>query len=137
MDLASLHGYLIGFAIIGSWAVIGLWALVLRVLTRRRGGGVMETPVFWRAVSVAQVLLGVQLLVGLVLLALGRRPGDATVLGLLFHLSYGILSPLVVLYVAHKWSREGRVNPHAAFAVVGLVIFGLTFRAFQVGLPGG
>ncbi len=51
-------------------------------------------------------------------------------------MSYALLSPLVVLFFAHKLSREGRVNPYTAFAIVGLVNFGLTFRAFQVGVMG-
>lgn len=134
MSFAQIHGYILGFGVIGSWAVIMFWALALR-FTRYR-----DTPTFWKAVSVAQVLLAVQLLVGIVLLVTGARPGPPGNDGLgtvLFHLSYGLLSPLVVLFVAHKFARDGRVNPHTAFAVVGLVNFGLTFRAFQVGIFGG
>lgn len=132
MDLTALHGYVIGFTVISSWAVIMFWSLALR-FTRYE-----ETPTFWRAVSVAQILLVIQLLVGIVLLLLGRRPGPDGGFGtLLFHLSYGILSPLVVLFVAHGIARSGRYSPHSVFAFVGLVNFGLTLRAFQVGVFGG
>lgn len=132
MDLTLLHGYVLGYATIASWPVVGLWALVLRLARAE------ETPTFWRVVSVAQILLGVQVLVGIALLLMGRRPGPGTDVGtLLFHLSYGIISPLVVLAVAHAWARAERFNPHAIFAVVGLVNFGLTFRALQVGIFGG
>ncbi|MGH8930770.1 MAG: hypothetical protein ACRDZO_09140 [Egibacteraceae bacterium] len=133
MNLTALHGYLIGFAVIGSWAIIGFWSLALR-LSRYE-----ETPTFWKAVSVAQILLAVQLLVGLVALVLGGRPGPPGRDGwgaLLFHLSYGILSPLVVLIVAHRFATAGRWNPHTIFALVGLVNFGLAFRAYQVGIFG-
>lgn len=134
MDLSVIHGYLLGFAVIGSWLVICFWGLALR-FTRYE-----ETPTFWRAVSVAQILLAIQLLIGLTLLIFGRRPGPAGNDGLgtlLFHLSYGVFSPLVVLVVAHKWARDGRFNPHSTFALVGLINFGLLVRAWQVGIAGG
>lgn len=134
MTLTGLHGYLIGYAVVGSWVVVGVWALVLRLARRQ------EAPVFWRAVSVAQVLLGVQLLFGIVLLLLGRRPGPAQHpmpgMTLLFHLLYGLGFPLVVLVVAHAWARARRYDPFTVFAVAGLVNFGLTLRALQVGIGG-
>lgn len=135
MDLASIHGYVIGFVVIGSWPIIGGWSLALR-FTRYD-----ETPTFWRAVSVAQVLLALQFLVGLVLLAVwafggGGLPGDGSLFDSSFHTLYGVVFPLIVLLVAHRYAREGRVNPYTAFAVVGLVNFGLTARAWQVGALG-
>jgi hypothetical protein len=131
MNLEGLHGYVLGLVVIGSWLTICCWALALR-FTRYE-----ETPTFWRAVSAAQVLLGIQLVVGLVLIVLGGRPGPRGGAGtLLFHLSYGILSPLVVLVVAHGIARAGRCNPHSVFALVGLVNFGLALRAWQVGIFG-
>ncbi|MGH8906711.1 MAG: hypothetical protein ACRD0K_09385 [Egibacteraceae bacterium] len=129
MRLTVIHGYLIGFAVIGSWAVICFWSLALRLLGRYE-----DTPTFWRAVSVAQVLLAVQLLVGLVALALGGRPGrGAGGFTLLRHLNYGVLSPLVVLLFAHKFAHDRRWSPHTIFAVVGLVNFGLAGMAWMVG----
>jgi hypothetical protein len=132
MTLTGVHAYVLGFAIIGSWATICGWALALRLLRYE------ETPTFWRAVSVAQVLLVVQLVAGLVLLALGERPGRAGAGGLstLFHLMYGLGFPVIVLLVGHSVARAGRYSPHSVFALVGLVIFGLTARAWQVGLTG-
>lgn len=130
MDLTALHGYAIGFVSIGSWAVIALWALALRLARSQ------ETPTFWRAVSLAQILLVVQLGIGLVLLAMGGRPGGGGAFDVTFHLLYGAGFPLVVLVFGHKWAREGRYNPHTVFAVVGLVIFALTVRGYMVGLYG-
>lgn len=130
MSLTVLHGYVTGFLIIGSWATIMFWSLALR-FTRYT-----ETPTFWRFVSVAQILLLVQLLIGLVLLALGRRPGGGGAFNVSFHLLYGIGFPLLTLFVGHKWARERRYDPHAIFSVVGLVIFGLTARAWQSGIYG-
>ena len=135
MSLPALHGYILGFAVIGAWATICGWSLALRLL------GYEETPTFWRAVSVAQVLLGIQLVAGLVLMVLwafGRAeaPGAASGGGWFngtFHLLYGIVFPVIVLLYGHRVAREGRYNPHTVFSVVGLVIFGLASRAWAVG----
>ncbi|MGH8896806.1 MAG: hypothetical protein ACRDZ4_07235 [Egibacteraceae bacterium] len=134
--LTRIHGSEIAFALIGIWAVIGLWSLALRFMKYE------ETPTFWRVVSVAQILLAVQWLVGLVLLLMGGRPGRANAgpKALLLHLLYAVFSPVVVLGVAHfmarKGTQDGRRNPYTTFALVGLVMFGLLFRAYQVGIYG-
>jgi hypothetical protein len=129
--LTRVHGLVLGYAIIGSWAAVCGWALALR-FTRYE-----ETPTFWRFVSVAQLLLGAQLVVGLVLLLAGNRPGpDGDGATLAFHLSYGLLFPLLTLVVSHEVARDGRFSPHSVFAVAGLVIFGLTTRAYMVGTAG-
>ena len=129
--MTGIHGYVLGFVLIGAWATICGWALALRFLPYE------ETPMFWRAVSVAQILLGLQLLVGLVLFAVGRTPGPqgggATNA---FHLAYGLVFPLITLVVGHRVARDGKYNPHSVFAVVGLIIFGLMARAFMVGQAG-
>jgi hypothetical protein len=132
MIIVGLHGYLLGYAVIGSWAVIACWSFALR-LTRHE-----DTPTFWRAVSVAQILLVVQIIVGVVLFGLfavgaAGLPGDGSAFDVSFHLLYGAGFPLVVLFFAHKWARERRYDPHTVFAVAGLVLFGLTARAWQVG----
>jgi hypothetical protein len=129
--LRQAHGYVIGFSVIGAWFAVMLWALVLR-LARREGG-----RWFWRGVSVAQILLVVQLLVGLVLLALGRRPGPeggAFTMG--FHIAYGFGFPLVVLLVAHKWARDERYHSLTVFAFAAFIIVGLTVRGWFVGIQG-
>jgi hypothetical protein len=133
MDFVTIHGYIVAFLIIGSWATIMFWSLALRFTKYE------ETPTFWRAVSVAQILLAVQLLLGMVLLTryalgFGGLPGDGSAWDFVWHLLYGLFFPIIVLIVAHKGARDGRFNPHSAFAVVGLVIFGLTARAWQVGV---
>lgn len=126
MNLVEPHTW-IGLALVSVWAVISGWSFALRLF------GYDETPTFWRAVSVAQVLLVVQLAIGLVLMLLGGRPGNGSLFIYVFHPLYGIVFPLATLFYAHKWSREERYDPHSAFAVAGLVVFGLTARAFMVG----
>lgn len=129
--LRQAHGYVIGFSLIGAWLAVMLWALVLR-LARRDGG-----RWFWRGVSVAQILLVVQLVVGLVLLAMGRRPGPAGgayTVG--FHLLYGFGFPVLVLLLAHKWARDERYHPLTIFSIAAFVIVGLTVRGWFVGIQG-
>lgn len=135
MDLTTIHGWIAGLALAASWAIVAIWALVLRLA---KAG---ETPLFWRAVSGAQLLLLAQLVLGLVLFgawAFGAAglPGAATAWDTGWHVLYGLVFPVVVLFFAHKWAREGRFNPHAAFSLAGLVIFALALRAFMVGLGG-
>lgn len=132
MDVVGLHGYVLGLTVVGSWLVVCLWSLVLRLA---RAG---ETPWFWRAVSLAQILLALQFVAGLVLVTMwvlgaAGLPGDGSAFDVTFHLLYGVGFPLVVLFFGHKWARDGRINPHSAFALVGLVNFGLTARAWMVG----
>ena len=137
-SLVAAHGYWIGYVVIASWLIVCVWGLVLRL----RGAG--ETPVFWRAVSGAQVLLGLQLVAGLVLLtawALGagwvHPPADGTLFRGGFHVLYGGVFPVIVLVVGHRVAWRGHLNPHTAFALVGLVNFGLVARALQTGIMAG
>lgn len=129
MGLTPVHTYL-GVAIIASWLVVCLWALALRIARRD------EAPLFWRAVSVAQVLLAVQLVLGVTLFVIGRRPGDGTLFTNVFHTLYGFGFPALVLFFSHKWAREGRRHPFAMFSFAGLVIFALALRGYMVGLVG-
>jgi hypothetical protein len=129
-SIASVHGYWLGVPVFASWLVVCVWALGLRL------AGAGETPVFWRAVSVAQILLALQVLVGLVLLAVwtvgaGQPPVPGSAFQSTFHVLYGAVFPAVVLVVGHRLARDGRADPHTAFAVVGLVNFGLLLRAWD------
>jgi hypothetical protein len=126
--LSGLHAY-VGFAIISVWGVVSGWALALSFMRYE------ETPGFWRAVSLAQVLLGIQLLFGLGLFV-GRGFAQIGVEGwfsTIFHPLYGFVFPLVVLFFAHAQARKPERSSHRVFALAAFVIFGLTARAFMVG----
>lgn len=129
---SGLHAY-VGWGIVSLWAVISGWALALGFLRYD------ETPTFWRIVSVAQVLLGVQLLFGLALY-IGRGFASIGVQGwfsTLFHPLYGFVFPFVVLFGAHALARREDRNEHRVFALGALVIFALTTRAYMVGTGTG
>ena len=126
MSLAVLHSW-VGYAIVGSWALVAGWGLALSFLPYE------DTPTFWRVVSIAQVLLGIQLIAGTVLLLMGRLPAGDDWFNNIFHVLYGFAFPVIVLVFAHRWSRAGRFDPHLIFSVTGLVLFGLTARAWMTG----
>jgi hypothetical protein len=118
----------IGFVVVAVFAVGWIWG-GLAYLRRREPG-----ERFWTWLAVAQVVVAAQAVVGIVLLALGRRPSDW------LHYVYGF-GPIVVLVIAHRVAREGQrlgpgrgVAPWAAFSLASFVCFGLTLRALMTGL---
>jgi hypothetical protein len=127
MDLARIHGYVVGYLIMGLWLALTLWALVLWRMRRE------EAPSFWRVVSIAQILLAVQLLIGAVLFVMGRVPGSGGWFDGLFHALYGFVFPAVTLGFAHAKARSGERSAYAIFSLAAFVIFALTVRSFTVG----
>jgi hypothetical protein len=111
-----------GFAIVAGWGVLFLWGLGLFILKRDAG------RFYWGLVATLQVLLGLQLIAGIVLLALGaRRP--------VLHYLYGALMPAVVLVICHLLTRSLQKPPYHLFFTWGaFFIFGLTARALMTGL---
>jgi hypothetical protein len=115
---------IIGFAVVGGWGVLFLWGVAVWILHRD------PSAWFWRLLAVLQVLLGIQLVAGIVLLAAGRR------LPSLLHLGYGVVFPLIALVIAHTLARsmEDDVEAHKIFTAAAFVVFGLTLRALTTGL---
>jgi hypothetical protein len=111
-----------GELIVGGWLLLFLWGLVLFVLKRD------ANRFYWGLLTLLQVLLGLQLIAGIVLLAMGdRRP--------LLHYFYGAVFPAVVLVVCHTLSRGLQKPPYHIFFTWGaFFIFGLTARALMTGL---
>lgn len=117
----ALH-VVVGFAIVGGFALLMLWGLVTWLI--RRGPG----RAFWWVLGTLQAALIVQLLVGLVLLLMGGGRG-------VLHYLYGVGFPALILVGAHWLAREAFADrPWAPFAVGSFFIFGLTLRALMTGL---
>jgi hypothetical protein len=114
----------VGFAIVGGWFVLMAWGGIARLVKRE------PNEWFWRLLAVLQVLLGVQLVAGVTLLALGHR-ADAWL-----HYFYGIVFPVIVLVIAHVFARglEDESDTWKVFAWAAFFIFGLTLRALTTGL---
>ena len=111
-----------GFVIVAGWGVLFLWGIGLFVLRRDAG------RLYWGLVALLQVLLGVQILAGIVLLAMGERRA-------VLHYLYGAVLPAIVLTGCHVLTRSLQRPPYHFFFTWGaLVVFGLTARALMTGL---
>ena len=111
-----------GFVIVAGWGVLFLFGIGL-FITRRDAN-----RLYWGLLTVLQVLLGVQLLAGLVLLlGGGRQP--------LLHYLYGAVFPALVIGVCHVFTRGLEKPPYHLFFTIGaFFVFGLTARALMTGL---
>ena len=111
-----------GFAIVAGWGVQFFWGVGLLVFKREAG------RFYWGLLTVLQVLLGIQLLAGLVLFAEGVRPA-------VLHYLYGAVFPALVLVVCHVFTRGLEKPPYHLFFTIGaFFVFGLTARALMTGL---
>jgi hypothetical protein len=131
----------IGFAVVAIFAIGWLWGLGAWIL--RRGPG----EAYWVWLTVAQVVAGVQAVLGIALLVLGYRVHAEGTLGGLLHYVYGLL-PLLLFVIAHVVARAGNaslvgfderrtIRPWVPFAWAAFICFGLTSRALMTGLGVG
>jgi hypothetical protein len=119
----------VGFLVVAVFTVGWVWGLGAAVV--RRGPGER----FWTWLTVAQVVAGVQALIGVVLLLMGLRPTTW------LHLVYGF-GPLVIFVIGHALAREvqrqdqqgPRIAPWVVFAAAAFISFGLSGRALMTGL---
>ena len=135
--MSAVH-LVIGYTVVAVFAIGWLWGLGARLVRRGPGG------LFWRWLSVAQVVAGAQALLGIVLLIVGRRLAMQGPLGGVLHYTYGLL-PIVLFAFAHVVARAGnasmlgfdpgkRIAPWVPFAWASFICFGLTLRALMTGL---
>jgi hypothetical protein len=129
---------IVGFAVVGVFAIGWLWGLGAWIV--RRGPG----AAYWVWLPVAQVVTGLQALLGIGLLLFGRRLNTGGTLGGVLHYVYGLL-PILLFVIAHVIARAGnasmlgfseerRVAPWVPFAWASFICFGLTLRALMTGL---
>jgi hypothetical protein len=119
--MARFHE-LAGFVIVAGWGLLFLFGVGLWVTKRD------ANRLYWGLLTVLQVLVGIQLLAGLVLLVSGGRQP-------LLHYLYGAVFPALVLAVCHVFTRGLEKPPYHVFFTVGsFFVFGLTARALMTGL---
>ncbi|HZD80148.1 MAG TPA: hypothetical protein VE646_08930 [Actinomycetota bacterium] len=113
----------VGFSVVALFTLGWLWGIALWAL--RRGAGSW----FWRWLALAQIVAGLQAVLGIALLVLGYRPDTW------LHLVYGF-GPLIVLGFAHVAARTEMYaeRPWTPFAWGSFICFGLTLRALMTGL---
>lgn len=123
--MTALHAA-IGYAIVGGLFLFFAWGLVAWLAKRDPGEW------FWRLLASLQVILGLQVVAGAILLVAGGRQS-------LLHYAYGALFPLIALVVAHVLARgmEQERDALLVFVAVSFVVFGLTLRALTTGLGVG
>lgn len=119
--MREIHQYL-GLVIAGIFLVLALWGMIQWIRNTDPG------PLYYRLLAVAQVGLGIQLLVG-VIMFLVVRDGPVNPL----HFIYGGF-PILVLIAAHKYSKKLEGLEWVAFALAGLFIFGLQLRGYMTGM---
>ncbi len=133
--MSQIHRFL-GFAVVGVFALGWIWGLLAWVA--KRGPGER----YWIWLTVAQVVAGLQAIVGIVLLFLGRRMVTPGTLGDVLHYVYGLL-PILLFVFAHVVARAGNakiigidrpVRSWVPFAWASFICFGLTSRALMTGL---
>ena len=131
----------IGFAVVGIFAVGWIWGLGARI--SRRGPGER----YWTWLAVAQVTAGLQAILGIGLFLTGHRVVAGTPLQNSLHYVYGLL-PLLLFVFAHIVARAGnaslvgfdertRIESWVPFAWAAFICFGLTLRALMTGLGTG
>ena len=123
--MVDLHRY-VAYSVPALFALLTLGALYTYLRNREPGGW------YWNLLAAVQVVLGVQVVVGVVLFALGGRPQSNGPNWL--HYVYGAVFPIGVLFFAHKYARKHQGIEMVIFGVACFVAFGLTFRALQTGL---
>lgn len=123
--MVDLHR-LVAYAVPAGFALLTLGALFTFLRNREPGAW------YWSLLAAVQVVLGVQVVVGVILFLMGNRARTEGPDWL--HYVYGGLFPLAVLVAAHRFASRHAGAEVAVFGFASLVAFGLTFRALQTGL---
>src|SRR5688572_26875996 len=115
----NIHLY-VGYSVPVAFALLALASLASFLRNREPGAW------YWNLLGLAQVVVGIQVIVGAVLFAMGRRAGgDIPWL----HYAYGGLFPAALLVAAHRFAARHKEAAWIFFGVASLLIAGLTMRA--------
>lgn len=129
--MASFHRW-IGISLVVAFLLLSIYGGLAR-LFRREGLG---RP-FWGLLYYTETVLVIQIVVGVVMLFMGRRVPTAGLQWL--HYFYGSLFPLVAVIGGRMYSLRrrdaDRDYEYVPIAFAALIAFGLTFRALTTGDP--
>lgn len=103
------------------WAAVGLWGVFAFV----RGGGLSGSIA--GALAIGQALVVVQVLAGVVLVALGGRPPETT------HYLYGVTGILVLPFAWSFLRERDQRQALIVYSLLALFIAGLAFRGMTTG----
>ena len=113
----------IGVAVVAAFLVLTVWGLAAKVTRREKVG-----DGFWRVLVYTENVLALQIVVGIVLLIVGRRAGDP------LHYVYGAIFPIAVDVAGRIASLRRESQDYVPIAVASFFAFGLTTRALMTGL---
>ena len=125
--MSRIHLY-VGYVIPASFALLALASLASFLRNKEPGGW------YWNLLGFAQVIVGLQVLVGAILFLSGLRPGGELPW---LHYAYGGLFPAALLVAAHRFASRHQEAAWIFFGVASLLNAGLTMRALMTGLGSG
>lgn len=126
--MSLVHRY-IGWSLVIGLALLAVYGLGARIIRRHDPG----VP-FWGLLYYTETVLLIQIVVGIILLVMGRRVGT----GFDLHYFYGSIFPLIALIAGRIFTmrREDAEEPYhyVPIAFGAFVAFGLTARSLMIGL---
>lgn len=122
--IGAIHRY-IGISIVVALLYLAVYGLIARIARREEVG----RP-FWGVLYYTETVLVIQIVVGIVLLVMGRRIGR----GFDLHYLYGSVFPFLVLLGGRLYSLRRESRDYVPIALGGFIAFGLTSRALMTGL---
>ena len=124
--MAVVHRVL-GFGVVGALALVFLVGVGLRLARRE------EAPNwFWVLEHYVENLLVLQVVVGVVLFAIGRRVEGGDLVW--FHYLYGSLFPAIAIIAGRVSGLRRETHEYMGVAWGALIAWGLTARALTMGL---
>ena len=126
--MSTVHKF-IGYGVVAMFGLLWFWPGTAWVLGKIRRAHGEPGRGYWGLVAVAQVVLAIQVVIGLILL--GIHGIDAKPV---LHYLYGSLFPIIVLVGAHLFARGLERDQWVPFAWGGFICFGLVLRALFTGL---
>ena len=122
MVLIEIHR-LVANAFMYFALIIAFWALLHLIRSRELSGD------FWGAVVIGEVLILAQVILGVVMVIMGLRPGRW------MHYLYGVVA--LITWPALFAFTRGESNSRAiiVWATVSLFLFGIALRAAATALP--
>jgi hypothetical protein len=119
----------IGYAVVTMFYLLWFWPGTAWLMGKIRRAHGEPGRWYWSLVAVVQVVLAIQIVIGLILL--GIHGVDSMPI---LHYLYGSLFPIIVLVGAHMFARGMERDQWVPFAWGGFICFGLVLRALFTGL---
>ncbi len=118
MTIADIHSWL-GWVVAGANAIAGTWALIAHWRSSVRGRAL------WIVTAVAQVLIGIQVIIGVVDMRLNSRDVAGT------HLFYGFVA-LFSVAIIYTYRQQIERWQYVLYGLGGWFLMGLALRSMFI-----